>query len=64
MHAANNPQRTPCGFTLLRTMLLGTSARMYETKKTRTMTEYWFDVRSKSSSRPPIFALLFKVSEC
>ena len=39
-------------------MFDGTSQTKYERKKTKTMMEYWFEVRLKSSSRPPVFALL------
>jgi hypothetical protein len=60
-HATPNPGRNSDGLTRVNIMLAGTSATRYETKKIKTMIEYWSDVRPKSLDRPPVLALLSNV---
>jgi hypothetical protein len=62
--AANVPQtsaspgRNTLGRTRVKIILAGTSKIRYEMKKTSTMMEYCDEVRLKSSSIPPVLALL------
>jgi hypothetical protein len=53
-----NPGRNTLGRTRVRIIFAGTSKTRYDRKNTRTMMEYWLEVRLKSSSRPPVLALL------
>lgn len=54
------PGRNTLGRTRVRIILAGTSNMRYERKNTRTMMEYCVEVRLKSSSKPPVFALLLR----
>lgn len=68
MSAAKVPQRRPSpgrrtlGRRRVKSMFAGTSNTRYEMKKTSTMMEYCEDVRLKSSSIPPVLALLMQDS--
>ena len=64
MSAANVPRTRPkpgkktLGRTRVSIIFAGTSKKRYETKNSRTMIEYSFELKLKSFSRPPVLALL------